>query len=340
MRRKSNDKPPSEQRGQIIVLFALGLVAMIAMVGLVLDGGDTFAQRRDQQNGADLAAIAGANAYMNAPGVVAAKQAAARGAAVDVATRNGYTSGQAGTSVTVDVSLLSTGARVKVDVTSPHANTFARVMGFNTWDVSVTATAIAGTIDTGVGAAPWTMDIAAFNPDGTPKYTAANPQDFGEANGDYPVSALDIAWTDFNGNNNVNTAEVRGIIDGSNVVTATIGFEQYIGQHNQGNHTALYGDVNQHLAGHDVPVPIVGSGNPDCAPPQDAHQDGCFKGWAMFHVISASGGSSKTIRGYFLDSFVSSPLAVGECTAQQLAAGSCGVISESPFGAYAVRLTE
>ena len=236
---------------------------MIAMVGLVLDGGDTFAQRRDQQNGADLAAIAGANAYMNAPGGVAAKQAAAGGAAVAVATRNGYTSGQAGTSVTVDVSLLSTGARVKVDVTSPHANTFARVMGFNTWDVSVTATAIAGTIDTGVGAAPWTMDIAAFNPDGTPKYTAANPQDFGEANGDYPVSALDIAWTDFNGNNNVNTAEVRGIIDGSNVVTATIGFEQYIGQHNQGNHTALYGDVNQHLAGHDVPVPIVGSGNPD-----------------------------------------------------------------------------
>ena len=34
--------------GQIIVIFALGLVAMIAMVGLVLDGGSTFAQRRGQ----------------------------------------------------------------------------------------------------------------------------------------------------------------------------------------------------------------------------------------------------------------------------------------------------
>jgi len=47
--------------GQIIVIFALGLVAMIAMVGLVLDGGSTFAQRRGQQNAADLAALAGAN---------------------------------------------------------------------------------------------------------------------------------------------------------------------------------------------------------------------------------------------------------------------------------------
>ena len=50
--------------GQIIVIFALGLVAMIAMVGLVLDGGSTFAQRRGQQNAADLAAMAGANQYL------------------------------------------------------------------------------------------------------------------------------------------------------------------------------------------------------------------------------------------------------------------------------------
>ena len=50
--------------GQIIVIFALGLVAMIAMVGLVLDGGSTFAQRRGQQNAADLAALAGANQYL------------------------------------------------------------------------------------------------------------------------------------------------------------------------------------------------------------------------------------------------------------------------------------
>ena len=58
--------PRERERGQILVLFALSAVAIISMVGLVLDGGGTFAQRRDEQNGSDLASLAGANAYMNA----------------------------------------------------------------------------------------------------------------------------------------------------------------------------------------------------------------------------------------------------------------------------------
>jgi len=52
------------ERGQIVVIFALALVAIIAMVGLVLDGGSAFAQRRDEQSAADLAALAAANDYM------------------------------------------------------------------------------------------------------------------------------------------------------------------------------------------------------------------------------------------------------------------------------------
>jgi Flp pilus assembly protein TadG len=325
------------ERGQILVLFALGAIAMIAMVGLVLDGGDTFAQRRDQQNGADLAALAGANAYLNtytSGGSVGSATTAARNAAIATATQNGYTAGGRLT-VSATVSLLSAGAEVTVDITKPHQNNFARVMGFETWDVSVTATAQTGAIDTGVGAAPWIMNIGAFNPNGTPKYDASNPIAFGEANGDYPISGEDLAWTDFNGSNNVNTNEVRRIITGDNVVTATIGFDQYIGQHNQGNHTALYGDVNSYLAGVDVPIPIVGP----CPPPATPNADGCFKGWAMFHVISASGGSDKTITGYFLTNFIRQPLTVGECTAAMQAAGTCGRIPTSVFGAYAVRLS-
>lgn len=48
------------QGGQVLVLFALGLVAMIAVVGLVIDGGYAFAQQRGSQNGADAGATAGA----------------------------------------------------------------------------------------------------------------------------------------------------------------------------------------------------------------------------------------------------------------------------------------
>ncbi len=257
------------EHGQIIVIFALALVAIIGMVGLVIDGGGAFAQRRNEQKVADLAAVAGANAFMNAgTNTLAARSSAANAGAQAAASRNGYTHGTGGAVVTVAIDPLSAGGRVRVGLTAPHENYFARVMGMNSWNVSVSAAADAGMIDTGVGAAPWTMNIGAFNADGSPKYTSSNPQDFGEANGDFPISPLDIAWTDFNGNNNVNTNEVRGIIDGSNVVTETITANQYIGQHNQGNHTALYGDVDSYLSGHDVPVPIVGPGTPDCRRPR------------------------------------------------------------------------
>lgn len=46
--------------GQAIVLVALAVVALFAFVGLAVDGGYTFAQRRWMQNAADAAALAGA----------------------------------------------------------------------------------------------------------------------------------------------------------------------------------------------------------------------------------------------------------------------------------------
>ena len=74
--------------GQIIVIFALGLISLIAMVGLVLDGGSTYAQRRGQQNAADLAALAGANEYL-INGVSQAAREIARVASVHPGTTFG-----------------------------------------------------------------------------------------------------------------------------------------------------------------------------------------------------------------------------------------------------------
>ncbi len=53
-------RPAQSQAGQVIVVFALGLVAIVVMIGLVIDGGAIFAQQRIAQNGADAAANAGA----------------------------------------------------------------------------------------------------------------------------------------------------------------------------------------------------------------------------------------------------------------------------------------
>jgi Flp pilus assembly protein TadG len=328
------------EHGQILVIFALGLVVMIGMVGLVLDGGGAFAQRRDQQNAADLAALAGANAYLNTPGNVATRTAAAQAAALASASGNGYTDGVNDAVVpTPTVTLLQSGASVGVNITDVHVNSFARVLGATEWDVSVTATAIAGTVDTGVGAGPWTMSIDAFNANGTPKYGKNNPTYFGEANGDYPVSATDLSWTDYNGNNNVNTNEVEGIVRGWNVITATFQFGEYLGQHNQGNHAALFGIVDTEMRDDIVPIPIVG---PPIAPATTCsspttYTDGCFKGWALFHIISAQQGA-KTIYGYFEESFVKAPLNVGECPPNPTS--PCGLPDDdSPFNRLIVRLT-
>lgn len=49
------------QGGQILILTALSLVALMAAIGLLLDGGNAYAQQRAVQNGADAAANAGAD---------------------------------------------------------------------------------------------------------------------------------------------------------------------------------------------------------------------------------------------------------------------------------------
>jgi Flp pilus assembly protein TadG len=329
------------ERGQILVIFALGLVVMIGMVGLVLDGGSAFAQRRNQQNAVDLAALAGANAYLNTPGTIATRTAAAQAAALASASSNGYTDGVNGVEVdTPAVTLLQSGAAIGISITATHVNSFARVLGATEWDVSVDATAVGGTVDTGIGAGPWTMSIEAFNANGTPKYDVNNPTYFGESNGDYPVSETDLSWTDYNGANNVSTSEVEGIVRGSNVITATFQFGEYLGQHNQGNHAALYQVVDLEMRDEIVPIPIVGPAvapATTCSNPT-SYTDGCFKGWALFHVISADLGS-KRIYGYFEESFVASPLNVGECPPNPTS--PCGLPDdESPFNRLIVRLTD
>jgi hypothetical protein len=48
-----------DERGQILVIVGLAMVALLAMAGLVADGGIAFANRRQAQNVADAASMAG-----------------------------------------------------------------------------------------------------------------------------------------------------------------------------------------------------------------------------------------------------------------------------------------
>jgi Flp pilus assembly protein TadG len=285
------------ERGQILVLFTVAIVSIIAMVGLVLDAGSTFAQRRSQQNAADAAALAAADTYL-----VTSDEGQATAAAQASAASNGFAAGPGGT--TVDVSYdLTNGARVTVTIGARHANFFTPIVGIQGWDVATTASAVAGFPDTAAGASPFIGSIDVFDNNGDPlrQYSdPANPYGFGDGNGDVPNNAGDTAWTNY-GIGNVDTSQVDGIIQGSLIISKTLAYGDYIGQHNSGNHNFLYTDIQTYLAGKDVPVPIV-------------DHNGNFQGWAMFHITSASGGSDKKIYGYYEANFTSPSLSVGSCS--------------------------
>jgi hypothetical protein len=169
------------------------------------------------------------------------------------------------------------------------------------WQVGTTATALTGFPDTVSGAGPFIFSIDAFGSNGQPITTYGDPKNpfgFGGC-GDAPQAATDFAWTNY-GTGNVDTNQVRQIMAGSLVISKTIEFGTYIGQHNQGCHTALYSDVVTYLSGQDVPVPIV-------------DHAGIFQGWATFHIVTADGASTKTITGYFENKYVAQQLTIGGC---------------------------
>ncbi len=75
----AGDATVSDARGQVLVLFALFLVVLVGSAALTIDYGSWLKFRRDYQNGADAAALAGA-AHLSRP-ITPAKQIAARRAA-------------------------------------------------------------------------------------------------------------------------------------------------------------------------------------------------------------------------------------------------------------------
>jgi uncharacterized membrane protein len=123
------------ESGQVIVMVAITMVGLVAVVGLVSDGGLVFAQRRDLQNVADAAALAGAmqldeSAYRASGSVVLDEQAAYRAAV-------GYLEDEGG----VTYSVVVRPAGVEVAVSREASTGFLRVVGIDGVEISAKATA-------------------------------------------------------------------------------------------------------------------------------------------------------------------------------------------------------
>lgn len=108
------------------------MVTLMIFAALAFDTGSMLLERRDQQNAADAAALAGAR-YL--PG----DQATAETAARSVATANGFTHGAE--TETVEVSFPGTG-RIEVVIGSARQSIFGGILGQADWAVAARAVAI------------------------------------------------------------------------------------------------------------------------------------------------------------------------------------------------------
>lgn len=137
------------ERGLIIVIFALAPVVMIGIVGLVIDSSGPSAHWRSEQSVADVAPWPGMRTWTR---LGSGRDRCGHRCGASFGNSQRHTHGVKSATIWVTVALNSSGAVVRVAITAPHSNALARVMGMDTWDVSVTAGSEAAVVDTGVGA--------------------------------------------------------------------------------------------------------------------------------------------------------------------------------------------
>ena len=166
--------------GQIIVLFALALVAMVAMAGLVIEAGNAFAQQRIAQNGADATANAGtlvvADRLKGGPAdangddvfnaVTAMATANELANPVAIYTDNFGVPLAPVVTVALGTDIPANARGVKVTGDRISATTLAGIFGINSLTASAEATAIAGAAsggcppDTSCGLIPVTFPVS------------------------------------------------------------------------------------------------------------------------------------------------------------------------------------
>ncbi len=132
----------TDERGQTLVLFVFALAALMGLVAMTVDVGLAYVARRDMQNAADSAALAGAARILEG-----AHASVAVAEAQEFAGKNGYSDGDGDVSVSVNVPPTSgpnsgDSDFVEVIIEREVSAFFATALGKETWEV--TARAVAG----------------------------------------------------------------------------------------------------------------------------------------------------------------------------------------------------
>jgi Flp pilus assembly protein TadG len=129
------------ERGGILILTALVLVALMATGGLVIDMGQVYIARSELSSVADAGALAGAR-------ISRLGESRARTAVMNLAAANGVVKGTAGADVTMGFAKDSKGRQtVSVTVSRPQKLVFSGMLGFDEISMRATATATGPPVD-------------------------------------------------------------------------------------------------------------------------------------------------------------------------------------------------
>ena len=161
-------------RGQMIVIFALSLVVMVLIAGLVVDGGWAYVQSRTTQNAADFAAVAGTRIIGEelvgnttngtAANVTAAVQAALSANNAQLASAKYVDANGAALGNVVGAATIPTGANgVVVSASSTWRPFFLGVIGVSSWSAGSAATAMTPGSGTGGQVLPVGMQNTQYN---------------------------------------------------------------------------------------------------------------------------------------------------------------------------------
>jgi Flp pilus assembly protein TadG len=155
--KRSATRHRSAERGQILIIFALSLIAILAMAGLLIDGGRAWGDKRQAQTAADTAALNAAKAFAAQPDgtLLADRITAATAAAKFISDKNGFPAGtvscpggagQAGVTVNAGFAHVTSPpvanqTYIEVTVSRPMQTTLAGVVGQSCWMVGARAVA-------------------------------------------------------------------------------------------------------------------------------------------------------------------------------------------------------
>ena len=229
---RSRSQRRRSERGQILVIVAGGLIGLLAIAALALEGGTVILNRRDAQNASDLAALAGtrmvalnytdggrtrADVFATIQDSMNVNNCGLASSAPCVWTADFVGGNLAPLAQVTKVSSPLPGGTVgvRVGVTRSPDAMVGRILGFDQWDVSTEATAGTGDPASQPGGILLPIALCGFGPDNAECQPAttnpSNAKPFGSmetiALTDGKVGPGNFGWLSWNGANDANTLE-------------------------------------------------------------------------------------------------------------------------------------